>query len=105
MTSFALTLFADVRAQTMRAASMTLDEMGWHARVTTASSKVPLPLWKLATSGNWRSPSGALRHNGNVISITGLEADYDGETVGIDEAIETAEKIGLRSLLYTSPSN
>ena len=59
--SFALTLFADVRAQTMRAASMTLDEMAWHARVTRAPSKDRLPLWKLATFGNWRSPSGALR--------------------------------------------
>ena len=39
MTSFALTLFPDVRAQSMTAASMTLDEMAWHARVTTQPSK------------------------------------------------------------------
>jgi hypothetical protein len=105
MTSFALTLFPDVRAQTMRAASVTLEEMAWHARVTTAADKNSLPLWKLATFGAARTRDGALRSDANVISITGVEADYDGEVVGIDEATETAEKIGLRALIYTSPSH
>lgn len=105
MTSFALTLFPDVRAQSMTAASMTLDEMAWHARVTTQPSKDRLPLWKFAAFGRARTEQGSLRSDANVIAITGVEADYDGERIGLDEAVETAEKIGLRALLYTSPSH
>ena len=105
MTSFALTVFADVHAKIMRAASMTLDEMAWHARITTAVEKGRLPLWKLATFGSYRTDRGSLRSDENVIAITGIEADYDGEVVGFDEAVETAEKIGLRALIYTSPSH
>src|SRR5690349_7335999 len=105
MTSFALTLFPDVLAQSMQAASMTLDEMAWHARVTTAPSKDKLPLWKLATFGRGRTAQGSLRHDRNVIAITGIEADFDAENVGFDEAVEIAEKLGLRCLLYTSPSH
>jgi hypothetical protein len=40
-----------------------------------------------------------------VIACTGVEADYDGEAVGLDEAIEVAEKLGLLALIYTSPSH
>ena len=35
----ALTVFPDVHAKTLRAASMGLDEMAWHTRVTTAAGK------------------------------------------------------------------
>jgi hypothetical protein len=105
VSTLALTLFADVHAQTLRAASMNLDEMEWYARVTTASTKDRLPLWKLATFGNGRTTHGSLRHDRNLIACTGIEADYDGEVVGFDEAVETAEKLGLRALVYTSPSH
>jgi hypothetical protein len=102
---FALTVFPDVRAQTARAASMTLEEMAWHARITTAPEKARLPLWKLATFGNGRTKQGSLRSDSNVIGVTGVEGDYDGEAVHIDEVVEKAEKIGLRALIYTSPSH
>ena len=103
--SFALTLFADVHAKTMRAASMTLDEMARHARGTTALAKERLPLWKLATFGYACTKKGSLRSDENLHAITGVEADYDGEIVDFDEAVETAEKLGLRALIYTSPSH
>lgn len=105
MSSIALTVFADVHAKTLHAASMTLDEMARHARIMTASEKGRLPLWKLATFGNARTKQGSLRHDQNVIAITGIEADYDGEAVAFDEVVETAEKIELRALIYTSPSH
>jgi hypothetical protein len=64
-----------------------------------------LPLWKFATFGRSRTAQGSLRSDANVISCSGIEADFDNESIGLDEAIETAEKIGLRALLYTSPSH
>ena len=35
----------------------------------------------------------------------GVEADYDGGTLGFDDAVMIAEKAGLAALLYTSPSH
>jgi hypothetical protein len=105
MSTYAVTVFADVRAQTLRAISMSLDEMARHAREATAPAKDRLPLWKLATFGHGRTAQGSLRHDRNLIACTGIEADYDGEVVGFDEAVETAEKLGLRALVYTSPSH
>ncbi len=87
MSTITVTLFTDVHAQTMRAASLTIDEMAWHARVTTAAEKTSLPLWKLATFGKARTEHGSLRSDLNTIAITGVEADYNGEVVGIDEAV------------------
>ena len=105
MTSFDLTLFPDVLAQTMRPASMTLEEMAWHARVTTAPAKDRLPLWKLARFGSAVTDKGSLRHDRNVIACTGVEADYDAEQIGFDQAVEVADKLGLRAVIYTSPSH
>jgi len=40
-----------------------------------------------------------------VTNIGGIEADYDGEKVSFDEAVEIVSKAGLEALIYTSPSH
>ena len=67
--------------------------------------KEQLPLVKLGTFGTQASASGCLRHDENLLAITGVEADYDGGTLGFDDAVMIAEKAGLAALLYTSPSH
>src|SRR5579875_3401321 len=100
-----VTLFPDVRARTCRERTLTLPDLAQLIRTTVASEKARLPLLKLARLGTARSPAGSLRHDGNVIAVTGIEADYDGGAVGPDEAIEVAAKAGLRALIYTTPSH
>jgi hypothetical protein len=78
-------------------------ELAERILATTAEHKTELPWLKLARFGNRRTDKGSLRHDGNVLAISGLEADYDGGLITFDEALETLEKQGVASILYTSP--
>jgi hypothetical protein len=71
---------------------------------TTAGAKEALPWLKLARFGDKRSDKGSLRHDANVLKITGVELDYDGKLMPFEEAVAITEKAGLNALLYTSPS-
>jgi predicted P-loop ATPase len=71
----------------------------------TAGTKDALPWIKLARFGDERTDEGSLRHNANVLAITGIEADYDGEIVPMEEAVEKLEKAGIKAMVYTSPSH
>jgi hypothetical protein len=73
--------------------------------VGTFPTKEKCPWFKLATFGDKRSRKGSLRHNANVLTITGLEADYDGEVVAMATAKEQLERHGIRAALYQSPSS
>lgn len=70
-----------------------------------APSKEDLWWLKLARFGTVKNEKGFLRHNDNLIECEGIEADYDGKKVSIDEAVEILEKANLGCLIYTSPSH
>jgi len=40
-----------------------------------------------------------------VLAISGIEADYDGEAMPFDDAVEVLTKAGVSAILYTSPSH
>lgn len=69
------------------------------------ADKYLCPLIKLAVFGNVRSPKGMLRNDANVIAVSGVELDYDGELVSIDEAAQRLGRAGVRCLLYTSANH
>jgi hypothetical protein len=71
----------------------------------TYPSKAACPWLKLGAYGDARTPNGSLRHNANLLCVTGLEGDYDGERVSIEEAAGLARAAGLSAFLYTSPSH
>jgi hypothetical protein len=73
--------------------------------VTRADAKALLPWLKLASFGDLRTPRNSLRHDGNLLSIHGLEGDYDGEQITIERARRILEQAGLAAILYTSPSH
>ena len=101
----AVTFFVNYAAAEKRQRVIALDELAALIRDTAAPAKAELPWLKLARFGNARTLHNSLRHDRNVIAITGIEADYDGERIGFDAAIETAEKAGLLAIVYTSPSH
>jgi hypothetical protein len=71
-----------------------------------ASSKDGLALLKLARFGTVRSPKGRiLRHDANVLAVSGIEGDYDGEKMPMSAAIEALRAAGLAAVLYTSASH
>jgi hypothetical protein len=67
--------------------------------------KAACPLLVLATFGDKRTATGCLRHADNVITVTGIEGDYDGMKMSIDEASETLRAFGIRAVLYSSASH
>ncbi len=60
---------------------------------------------KLAKFGAVKTPAGALRHDANVVSITGIEGDYDAGLVPVSEAVERLERHKLRAIIYSSWSH
>jgi hypothetical protein len=103
--SIAVTFFDGHAATRKRERVLSCDALADMIRGTNAPEKNRLPWLKLARFGNAKSAKGSLRHDRNVIAITGIEADYDGEKVAFDEAVEIAETAGLLAILYTSPSH
>jgi hypothetical protein len=69
----------------------------------TAATKEQLPLLKLARFGHIRTTKNSLRQDANVMTLSGIEADYDAGTVSLEDAAEVMEKTGLFGLIYPSP--
>ncbi|WP_027577275.1 DUF3987 domain-containing protein [Bradyrhizobium sp. WSM1743] len=100
-----VTFFKNHAASTLTTDNLTLMEL--RERVLNASNreKGKLPWLKLAIFGNKRSDANSLRHDSNVLHITGIELDYDGEKIAFDEVVKVVEEMGISALIYTSPSH
>jgi hypothetical protein len=106
MDAIRVTLFRDVGASKLQAFDWSFDELADKLnQATVYPTKADCPLIKLATFGEARSDKGSLRHDANVIEITGIEADYDGEKVTLAEAQMLLYEQGIAAILYTSPSH
>ena len=108
-----ITFFGSFAASKKVEEQFTLPALAARIRAQTAVSKGKLPWLKLATFGEKRNPNPdepdqskwSLRHDANVLAITGLEADYDGEQIPFTDAVEIATKADLSCIVYTSPSH
>jgi predicted P-loop ATPase len=107
---FWVTIFDDVFAKSCRSEDMTADELAELIKNTRAPKKSDLPLLKFARFGPLRTPTtpagggGSLRHDANVTMTSGVEGDYDGETMPFAEAVTRLEGAGIAFLAHTSPS-
>ncbi len=102
---FAITVFASASATRKAEEQTTLSALADRIRATQAPAKSKLPRLKLARFGDRRTTNRSLRHDANVEAITGVELDYDGSVVPVDEAEGLLLKSGVLSLLYTSASH
>ena len=68
-------------------------------------NKASCPWIKMAAFGDLRTAAGSLRNNANVQVVYGLEGDYDGGLISVDEAIKRLELHNIRAAVYTSPSH
>lgn len=100
-----LTVFRDAAASVKQEIETSLRAFCRHLDTTRAPSKASLPWVKLATFGDDRTERGSLRHNHNVITITGVEGDYDGERITIERARQVMAQADIACIIYTSPSN
>ena len=67
-------------------------------------TKKALPWIKLAQFGNVRTGNDSLRHDANVIAISGVEADYDAGLIGLADAATEFATRGVAAFLYSTPS-
>jgi putative DNA primase/helicase len=102
--TFTVTFFTSYAASSKREGAHTLASLARLVRATDAAKKADLPWLKLARFGDARTNKGSLRHDANMLTISGIEADYDGGATSFAEAEEKLIKAGLMALLYTSPS-
>ena len=100
------TRFYDHGASKRSEVSQTFAELVRHIEVAGPFAEKSRCWWiKLATFGDVRTERGSLRHDANVIEVHGVEADYDGEQVQPEDAVERLERAGIRAVVYTSPSS
>jgi hypothetical protein len=102
---FWLTLFRDYGAGAKWERKTTLSALAEKISEVTRSTKDELPWLKLACFGDKRTAKGSLRHDANIKWVSGVEADYDASRVTFGEAVELVEKLGLMSIVYTSPGH
>jgi len=102
---FKVTFFTDQFAKSLRTQDVTLHELRALIQRTTADKKSRLPWLKCAVFGRKRSEANSLRHDENVEAISGLELDYDGEAVDLEQGAALLRRARLLALLYTSPGH
>ncbi len=103
---FPITFFKSYSATKKEEVDWSLKALARRIETVTAPQKADLPWLKLAKFGDIRtSPKNSLRHDANVLAVTGIEADYDGEKVSLSAAVKIATKAGILALIYTSPSH
>jgi hypothetical protein len=99
------TIFLSRAATEKGEAPATLRDIAQMARETQAPAKDALPWVKLARFGDLRTPRGSLRHDANLLEISGIEADYDSERMPIAAAVAQLASAGVAAVVYASPSH
>jgi hypothetical protein len=99
-----ITFFAGVAARAKREELRTLPSLAALIQANRAPVKARLPWLKFATFGDNRGPKGSLRHDANVIFVSGVELDYDAGVMSLEEAAQRLRDAGILALTYTSPS-
>ncbi len=102
---FPVTFFKSYGATKKEEADWSLEALALRIETATAPQKAELPWLKMARFGDSATAKNSLRHDANVLSVTGIEADYDAGEVSFSAAVEIVVKAGILALIYTSPSH
>jgi putative DNA primase/helicase len=84
---------------------ISVEALAQRIHAAKAPEKGRLPWLKLARFGTQRTEKGSLRHDANVIAITGVEGDYDGQQIAFTDAVEMMRAASVFAILYTSASH
>ena len=99
-----VTFFTDHTAGTKREERLSLTTLAGRIHTTAASDKANLPWLKLARFGDQRTEKGSLRHNANLVVITGVEGYYDLGEISLADAKDIIARAGITAIIYPSPS-
>lgn len=102
---FRFTRFKSQAARTKSDGRASLREMAAMIEAAKADRREKLPWFKFAVFGDTRTEKDCLRHDANVLAVTGAEADYDAGTITFEEACDRLAKARVTAFLYSSPSH
>jgi predicted P-loop ATPase len=109
---FLLSTLDDVFGNSVVAQEFDPEKFADLIRSTTALTKGELPLYVGARLGTLRTPIGpngkggnSLRHDANVLGITAISIDYDGEQMTLQDAVARADAVDVAYIAYNSPSH
>ncbi len=71
----------------------------WLQQLPRVKVKDQCQLIKLATFGDKRTDNYCLRHNANVLEVTGIEGDYDSEEMTPEQAVALLEQHQLKAAI------
>jgi hypothetical protein len=101
-----MTYFTGKEATTKIEQGTSLQDLADRIRATTGyCDKKLLPWLKMGRFGDARTDADCLRNDKNILAITGIEADYDGEAITPDQAAARLRAAEVKALIYTSPSH
>jgi Protein of unknown function (DUF3987) len=104
-TPIPVTIFKDLGAKSKKEHMWSLRELLDEIEVTEASEKRELPLLKLASFGTSRTDKGSFRHDQNMVTVSGIEGDYDLEKISPEEAARLFKAAKIACVIYTSTSH
>ena len=102
---FDVTFFKSHAATYKIPSKVSLQELAEQVEAEVAEKKELLTWAKLAEFGDKKSDKGSLRHDANVVAITGCECDYDAGEVSFDQAVALLREAGIGCLVCTTPSH
>lgn len=100
-----VTFFRDAQAARLTTDSLTLYDLRERILNASAREKSKLPWLKLAVFGAKPTNKNSLRHDANVVAISGIEIDYDGDKIAFADVLDILTWLRIHSLIYTSPSH
>ena len=100
-----VTVFPSDKASSQSRKRISLRDLAAIVNDYIAPSKSALPLIKLATFGEKITPAGCYRSNANMIAIDGVEGDYDGELVSLEDAADRLRTANIAGVIFESPSS
>ncbi|RWQ89265.1 MAG: AAA family ATPase [Mesorhizobium sp.] len=112
-----LTTFPKQGAQRKREVRLSMRQLATKIRNTEAEDKTHLPWLKGAVFGDKPTPlrpdpakpgrmtGNSLRHDANVVAVTGVELDYDAGVISPETARDRLKRAGVTALVYTTPSH
>lgn len=68
-------------------------------------TKAACPLLKLGAFGDQLSKKGSLRHDANLLFISGVEGDHDAGVISPQDAAALMRQAGVAGIIYTTPSH
>lgn len=104
-TKIDVAFFKTARDTGVKHERMTLRRLADIIVETSAETKKDLPLAKLGRFGKHLGDHKALRNDDNLLSISGIEADYDGEKISAKQAADILRSAGIAGIIHTSPSH